>query len=104
MTVPFISVYIYVNMFYLKFREYLAQKEGELRLRGAIQPTEYGQTQVMNQPITEQPEVGQPITAALGAGRIAELKSQLHKNKVDPDTFIHVLCTYIKIYNIFGKD
>ena len=66
----------------------MAQKEGELRLRGAIQPTEYGQTQVMNQPITEQPEVGQPITAALGAGRIAELKSQLHKNKVDPDTYM----------------
>ena len=88
---------MYVNMFYLKFREYLAQKEGELRLRGAIQPTEYGQTQVMNQPITEQPEVGQPITAALGAGRIAELKSQLHKNKVDPDTYT---CSMYLYYDI----
>lgn len=69
------------------FREYLAQKEGEIRFRGATQPSQYGQTQVVpagvNRPTSEYEESSQPITAALGSHRIAELKSQLHKNKVN---------------------
>lgn len=73
---------MYITCGLIFHREYLAQKEGELRLRGVIQPTEYGQTQVIHQPISDPSETNRPITAALGAGRIAELKTQLHKNKV----------------------
>ena len=70
-----------VIVYWFNFREILSQREAELRMKGIHPITSVHP--LIEQPMSSQITSDTPMTAALGAGRIADLKSQLVKAKVN---------------------